>query len=282
MRSNVNTISVAGINYPTCTFIDIETVRGQNRFSDLSDRMKSLFISRYQRRILEWYDSRRVGGSIDEAKSVMEEQIYAETLYGELAGFSSEFGKIVCVSVGKLHVKAGADPTFYIHSMSGDNESEILVALGMKLEKSGTTMLCAFNGLEFDFPFLERRYMIHSLHVPSVLNTAGKKQWDYNYIDPMKIWSGSAWNYKVSLDLLCELLKVPSPKTELSGDKIGDLYYSPDVLPFDREEQVFNPIMKYCGNGDIFSTANLYCKMMELPEIKETQVVTTTQVFVKK
>lgn len=196
--------------------------------------------------------------------------------YADKSGLYAEFAKIVCISIGKFVPAKGTEPDkFYIRTIVGRKEDELLKLASESILKANGT-LCAHNGLEFDFPFLMRRYMIHGIPVPPVLDVSGKKPWDINLIDTMKMWSGTAWNYKVSLELLANIFGLPSPKTEMDGSSVAEIYYDSfnigkDELPFEKEEAAMKKIGDYC-NADVFCMANCYAKMKGLPIIREDQI----------
>lgn len=181
--------------------------------------------------------------------------------YEQTAGLYAEHGKIVCISIGKMHT----DGKFYVKSFCGKDEKKILIDFAEAI--ANAVMLCAHNGKEFDFPFLFRRYIINGLAIPHILNTMGKKPWEVPLEDTMQLWGATQWNYKVSLALLAHILGLPSPKQEMDGSDVGKLYYSifseplPEgVLPWEREEQVFEKIGTYCG-GDVVTLANVFCRL---------------------
>ncbi len=186
--------------------------------------------------------------------------------YMEHAGLCAEFGKVVCISLGKLHT----DGKFYIKSFAGKDEKAILVAFAEAI--TSASVLCAHNGLEFDFPFLFRRFIVNGLPIPAILNTMGKKHWEVALEDTMKLWSATQWNYKCSLALMAHIFGLPSPKQDMDGSMVGELFWSmltpnEGELPFDAEERVLNKIKTYC-NGDIETLVNVYCKLKGLPLIE--------------
>lgn len=184
-----------------------------------------------------------------------------EKHYRQNAGMSAEFGKVVCISLGKLH-----GDKFFIKSIVGESEHEILTQLNLMLEngKVKPQVLAGHNILEFDVPFLTRRFLINGIGLPSILNNFNRNPWETPYRDTMKMWSSTQWKYKVSLSLLAECFGLPSPKEEMGGKDVSDLFYSDDP-----ERMV--KIAKYCA-GDVFTTANVYCKMTGQPLILESQI----------
>ena len=233
-------------------FVDVESVPTSKDFHH--DETGMLFEKRY-------------------AKDAMDRNVKIDILWDEKASFHAEFGKACCVSIG-----AQTATKFQVKAIASRTEKEILLRLADAIEKSQCQLLCAHNGLEFDFPFLMRRYIINGVPIPPILNPDGKKPWETPYIDTMKMWSGSAWNYKVSLDLLAHVLGIPSPKTDMDGSMVADLYYGmfkdvqSDELPFSAEEAAIQKIGKYC-NGDVVTLYKVYCKMKGIEAVSDENIV---------
>ena len=165
---------------------------------------------------------------------------YPEDGYSK-AGLHAEFGQIVCISVGYME-----GDQVHTKSLVG-SEQTILIDLGIMLKRQ--YKLVGHNILDFDLPFIQRRCVINDLKVPQSIRTAGKKPWDLEAIigDTMVMWSGTQWKYRVSLNVLCELLGVESPKTDMDGSKVGEAFYNGEI----------ERIAKYCEK-DVVATAKVY------------------------
>ncbi len=167
-------------------------------------------------------------------------QKYPEDGYSK-AGLHAEFGKIVCISVGYME-----GDQVHTKSLVG-SEQTILIDLGIILKRQ--YKIVGHNILDFDLPFIQRRYVVNDIKVPQSIRTAGKKPWDLEAIigDTMVMWSGTQWKYRVSLNVLCELLGVESPKTDMDGSKVGEAFYNGEI----------ERIAKYCEK-DVVATAKVY------------------------
>ena len=165
---------------------------------------------------------------------------YPEDGYSK-AGLHAEFGQIVCISVGYME-----GDQVHTKSLVG-SEQTILIDLGIILKRQ--YKIVGHNILDFDLPFIQRRYVINDISVPQFLRTKGKKPWDLEaqVADTMVMWSSTQWKYRVSLNVLCELLGVESPKGDMDGSKVGEAFYNGEI---DR-------IAKYC-EGDVVATAKVY------------------------
>lgn len=231
-------------------FLDIETVPGEN--PEIVDyETISLFNKKF-----EW-------------EMAQDPTISAQQFYAQKAGLYAEFGKVVCVSIGKMQATK-----FYVKTLVNKNEKDLLTQLASMLENAN--FLCAHNGKDFDFPFLIRRFIIHGLPIPKVLDTIGKKPWDIPHFDTMEMWGSTQWKYRTSLELLAHLFGLPSPKRDMSGADVAkvwfDMFNVPnDQLPFEKEELAFKKIGEYCA-GDIVTLANVFSKIKGLEFIKPEQI----------
>jgi len=124
-------------------------------------------------------------------------------------------------------------------------------------------MLCAHNGKEFDFPFLARRILIHGLHLPYILDTAGKKPWETQFLDTMELWKFGDYKHFTSLELLAAVFDIPTPKDDISGGDIHWVYW---------EEHDLERIRVYCQK-DVLTVARLFLKYQQQPGINDESVV---------
>lgn len=227
-------------------FIDIETV------PDATALMWDSIMKLYEKRFDSYFSK------LDPLQMASENQKHNHFM--ENAGLMAEFGKIVCVSMGALHT----DGKFYIRSIASMDEKELL---GMFADKvAGHRTMCGHNIKEFDLPFLFRRFLVHGLPIPGILNTYGKKPWETPIEDTLEMWSSTQWRHRCSLELLATILGIPSLKEGMDGSQLAGLYYG--QLPV---EEKLKKISHYC-NGDVLTTARVYQRMRGLPNINDDQV----------
>lgn len=239
--------------YQTTLFVDIETVP-QTQYLGI-DRVADLFKKRFN---YLWNGDKQW-----------------EDIYNEQVSFHAEFGKVACISIGRI-VEVNDHPAkFYIRTKASKNEKEILTHFAEVLEniEKPVFKLVGHNAKDFDFPFLFRRFIVNGMSIPGVLNPLGKKPWEFPWEDTMEMWGAGQFKYKASLELICHCLGIDSPKEGMSGANVAEMYYSEgakDVLPFDHEEAVMKAIAEYCG-GDVVAMAKVYCimKRIEFPGIVE-------------
>ncbi|MFV0304328.1 MAG: ribonuclease H-like domain-containing protein, partial [Moheibacter sp.] len=122
-------------------------------------------------------------------------------------------------------------------------------------------ILCAHNGKEFDFPFMARRMLINGIELPSILNLQGKKPWEIPHLDTMELWKFGDYKHYTSLNLLANVLEIPTPKDDIDGSQVATVYY--------KEENI-ERIKTYCEK-DVLTVAQIFRKFRNesLLELKE-------------
>ena len=86
-------------------------------------------------------------------------------------------------------------------------------------------LLCAHNGKEFDFPYISRRLLIHNLPLPAKLDLFGKKPWEVPHLDTLELWKFGDYKHYTSLKLLTNVLGIVSPKDDIGGSQVRDVFY---------------------------------------------------------
>ncbi len=231
------------INLETIVFLDIETVPEKPHFEDLDTEKKELWEqkSRYQRK--------------DE---------YTATEFYDRAGIWAEFGKIVCISVGYFSFR-GDIRNFRVTSFYGE-EPKILNDFKALLEghfNSPRHLLCAHNGKEFDFPYIARRMVINGIDLPHKLNLFGKKPWEIPHIDTMELWKFGDYKHYTSLKLMTNILSIPSPKEDIDGSMVRDVYYNDNDI--DR-------IIIYCEQ-DTITVAQVLLRLRNEPILTKDEII---------
>ncbi len=223
-------------------FLDIETVPAYENFSDLPEQLQLLFASKtaYRRK----------------------DEISPEDFYSS-AGIWAEFGKIVCISVGYL-VSHGSEPQLRLKSLYGD-ERELLLEFKHLLNDHFNLpyhLLCAHNGKEFDFPYIARRMLIHGISLPEKLQLFGKKPWEIPHLDTLELWKFGDYKHYTSLKLLTAILGIPSPKDDIDGSQVRDVFYN---------ENDIDRIIKYCEK-DVLAIVQVLKKLRQEPLLEEHQI----------
>jgi len=229
------------INIENVLFLDIETVPAFADYSEQPELLRKLWDHK-----------------VEYLKK--DDQDNPESIYSR-AGIYAEFGKIVCVSAGFFKGRE-----FRIKSFYGDDEYQLLRQFCKLLESHYNfekKMLCAHNGKEFDFPFLARRILILGLPLPNILDAAGKKPWEVQFLDTMELWKFGDYKHYTSLELLSAVFGIPTPKDDISGADIHKVYWQ------DRD---LERIRTYCQK-DVLTVARLFLKYQQQPGIEDEQVI---------
>jgi hypothetical protein len=177
-------------------------------------------------------------------------------------GILAEFGKIICISVGIFSSKT-EKLNLRIKSFYGDEEKELLQSFIDILKKQADTLIfCAHNGKEFDYPYLCRRMLINGLKIPVQLNLHGKKPWEILHLDTMDLWKFGDFKNYTSLKLLAAVFGIPSPKDDIDGSMVNDVYW---------KENDIERIRIYCEK-DVITTARILLRFKSLPLLPDEQI----------
>jgi len=224
-------------------FLDIETVPQFSDYNDLEDSTKLLWEQKtqYQRK----------------------DEFTPEQFY-DRAGIWAEFGKIVCISVGYFKMQ-GDIRNFRVTSFHGEEVSilkEFKTLLQTHFNKS-QHLLCAHNGKEFDFPYIARRMIIHGIELPFKLNLFGKKPWEVPHLDTLELWKFGDYKTFTSLKLMAHVLGIPSPKDDIDGSQVRDVYY---------EENDIDRIVIYCEK-DTITVAQILLRLRNESLLTEDEIL---------
>ena len=214
-------------------FLDIETVPQTYNYQDLDEKTQELF-----------HAKTRFSQSVEKS---------FETLYNERGSILSEFGKIICISVGMLR-EGNLSKTIRLKSYAHDDEATLLTQFKKLLDEhysSDKHILCGHNAKEFDIPYICRRMLINGISLPSILDIAGKKPWEINHLDTLELWKFGDYKAYTSLALLCHVFEIPTPKDDISGADVARVYYEENDLP---------RIRLYCEK-DVVALIQLFLRM---------------------
>ena len=234
------------INLEKILFLDIETVAQQPEFSQLNDNFKK-----------HWEQK---------ANFIAKEDETAEEVYGK-AGIYAEFGKIVCISVGFITISNGTK-SLRLKSFYNDDEATILVEFFELLNKHYSArdyLLCAHNGKEFDFPYIARRGLINGINIPEILDMAGKKPWEVPHLDTLQLWKFGDFKHYTSLSLLTSLFDIPTPKDDIDGSMVNEVYW---------KDKDLERIAVYCQK-DVVALTQLFLRFRNENLIEEENIITS-------
>jgi len=225
--------------------IDIETASTHAVYDDLDEEWKNLWKEKVMRTVPE--------------------NISIGEYYPLRAGVMAEFSKIICISIGyfnkveSLHLR--------IKSFYGNDEKKLLTDFLTTINKiqamDNRYFFAGHNIKEFDIPFICRRIFINGLQLPSFLDFQNKKPWETNMLDTFQYWRFGDFKNYTSLKLLAAAMGIPSPKDDIDGSMVGELYWSGN-----EEERKINlkRIVTYCQK-DVITTANIILRFKNMPVI---------------
>jgi len=225
--------------------IDIETVSEHARFDELSQDWKTLWEEKVQRSLPE--------------------DVTAAEFYPQRAGVMAEFSKVVCISVGYFK-RDGKDIQLRVKSFYGDDERVLLenfIAALQKMESNNNKWsFTGHNIKEFDIPFICRRLLIKGMVIPPFLDFQNMKPWETNMVDTFQYWRFGDYKHYTSLKLLAAALNVPSPKDDIDGSMVGEVYWNDKDL---------ERIVTYCQK-DVVTTANIILRFKNMPLLSSDMV----------
>ena len=247
-------------------FLDIETVPGHPTHAELPAAHRPLWDKFCEHR---------------HAKELAAGQTPADLFRN--GGLYAEFGKIVCISVGLFRPLKDDTLEFRTKSFADDDECAVLRGFGQflqryapygaaraaKLETASPDghFLCAHNGREFDYGYLGRRMLICGQAIPPMLDVAGHQAGDLPHLlDTLDLWKFGNTKGHVSLPLLAGVFNIPSPKDDIDGSQVAQVYW---------QEKNLGRIVAYCEK-DVITTARVYLhytgQQLLWPEVQLTQV----------
>lgn len=243
-------------------FLDIETTSQKEKFEDLSDTEKLLFMERFKKDIEMDIDEIKKRYKSKEKKFLEK----MNSVYNLKSPLFPEFGKIICISLGLMWLD-GDKYKIKVNSFYSDDEKELLNnflthgklpsifnKIPGKFEKKidDYYSLCAHNGFVFDFPFISKRMIINKILPPPMFDYAHLKPWELNFLtDTKKEWTFGVFDASVSLKMLCNIFNVPTPKDDIDGSEVKGVYW---------KEKDLERIVRYCEK-DVVALAGVYLGM---------------------
>jgi uncharacterized protein YprB with RNaseH-like and TPR domain len=181
------------------------------------------------------------------------------TVFESWAGIYAEFGKIVCIGLGYISKQDG-QKVVRLKSIQNDDEKQLLEEFCELLRQYEAQqkdfLFCGHNIKEFDIPYICRRLIINGLPLPSCLNISGLKPWQVNHLDTLELWRFGDYKSYVSLDLLAQVLQVPTSKSDIDGSQVAHIYW---------HEGDLGRIASYCLK-DVYTTTLVMLKLKGWPD----------------
>lgn len=176
--------------------------------------------------------------------------------YIDRSALYPEFSRLVCISVGRIK-----DGKMIITTYKDTDEKTLLERFMGDLDEvvrfRPDTKLVGHNVKGFDIPFIFRRALVNQIIPNKLIDVGGLKPWDLTCLDTKELWKGTGY-YNSSLIAVCLALNIPSPKGDISGSQVGDVYYQ-------EGEDGLIRIAKYCEQ-DVLAVANVVkrCRFEEI------------------
>ena len=226
-------------------FLDIETVPAEASYLHLSEDWQALWNKKTLR--------------------TLPPESTAEEFYPQQAAIYAEFAKIVCISFG-YYRSSGSERKLRIKSLCSEDEKQLLLDFCEILtgfEKHHKSWIFAgHNVKEFDLPFLSRRMLIQGMGIPACMNFVNMKPWEVNVIDTMHYWRFGDFKSFTSLELLATALGIPSPKSDINGSQVGEVFW---------KEKDLRRIASYCQR-DVITVANIIQRFNVGNILKEDEI----------
>jgi len=104
--------------------------------------------------------------------------------------------------------------------------------------------------------------LIHRIDLPYKLNLFGKKPWEVPHLDTLELWKFGDYKHYTSLKLMANVLGIPSPKEDIDGSMVRDVYY---------KENNLERIIKYC-ELDVITTAQVFLRLRNETLLEEYEI----------
>lgn len=157
------------------------------------------------------------------------------------------FNKVVCITVGFIK-----GTTLYVKSLLGE-QKDIITEFYNMLNSTGF-IPAGHNIINFDMPVIRLKALESEVDLELIserITDSEQKPWilSDNMMDTMNITKGTYY-YNLSLDAMCMLAGIDSPKDDISGADVSRVYY----------EEGVSRISNYCKK-DVKSVAELFCAL---------------------
>lgn len=164
---------------------------------------------------------------------------------------------LVADAVAKTSFDGGLGRIICIGFASSDNEVNTLSGIERDMLKDFFSLTTTFladtvvgHNVTWDLRFLYQRSVVHGLRPPPMLLKAMKaKPWDSILADTMLLWNPER-DKKISLDKLCRILGIETPKGDITGATVGQAY----------KDGRLDEIAEYC-KGDVIATRECYRRL---------------------
>jgi hypothetical protein len=105
--------------------------------------------------------------------------------------------------------------------------------------------------------------IINGVEIPDKLNLFGKKPWEIAHLDTMELWKFGDYKHYSSVRLLTKVLNIPSPKDDIDGSEVADVFY---------KEKDIDRIITYCEK-DVVAVAQIFLRFRNESILEEDEIL---------
>jgi hypothetical protein len=105
--------------------------------------------------------------------------------------------------------------------------------------------------------------IIQGIELPHKLNLFGKKPWEVPHLDTLELWKFGDYKTYTSLKLLTNVLGIPSPKDDIDGSEVCNVYY---------KEKNIDRIVTYCEK-DTIAVAQIFLRLRGDSILEEDEII---------
>ena len=105
--------------------------------------------------------------------------------------------------------------------------------------------------------------IINRIAIPQKLQLYGKKPWEIPHLDTLELWKFGDYKHYTSLKLLAHILQIPSPKDDIDGNQVREVYYQQNDI--DR-------IATYCEK-DTITVAQILLRFRNEPILTDDEIL---------
>lgn len=188
-------------------------------------------------------------------------------LFEEYGGLYPEYAQVVAISAGVFDITED-ETKFYIRNHAHHNEKQLLTDFSIFLDKVSQKkkgfVMGGYNIKIYDNAMLAKRMVFNGLPIHKKLYHVNKKPWEINDVDLAEKWQLGKFDKLVKFDIMCGALGIDSPKGNMDGSDVADVYY--------LKENGLEMISDYC-HADTVATAEMFLKLSGLDKNAKMEVI---------
>jgi uncharacterized protein YprB with RNaseH-like and TPR domain len=104
--------------------------------------------------------------------------------------------------------------------------------------------------------------LIHQIELPPTLQLFNKKPWEVPHLDTLHLWRFGDYKHFTSLKLMAHVLGIPSPKDDIDGSQVAEVYYN---------EKKLERIVSYCEK-DVVTVAQIFLRLRNESLLDENEI----------